>query len=59
MTADGDALTVTGLTAAELGDLAGARGIPVHELATRSASLEEAFMDLTADRVDYLAGEQR
>ncbi|SBT44738.1 ABC-2 type transport system ATP-binding protein [Micromonospora auratinigra] len=59
VTADGDALTVTGLTAAELGDLAGARGIPVHELATRSASLEEAFMDLTADRVDYLAGEQR
>jgi ABC-2 type transport system ATP-binding protein len=31
----------------------------LHELATRTASLEQAFMELTADRVDYLAGERR
>ncbi|SCG37774.1 ABC transporter ATP-binding protein [Micromonospora halophytica] len=56
--ADGS-LTVTGLTPAALGDLAYARGIPLHELVTRAASLEEAFMDLTADRVDYRAGDHR
>ena len=50
-------LEVTGLTAAEIGDLALARGIAVHELSPRRASLEEAFMELTADSIDYLAGE--
>jgi ABC-2 type transport system ATP-binding protein len=50
-------LEVTGLTAAKVGDLALAHGIPVHELAPRRASLEEAFMELTADSVDYLAGD--
>ncbi|MCI4061796.1 ATP-binding cassette domain-containing protein [Micromonospora sp. R77] len=59
VTVDGDALTVTGLTATELGELASAHRIPLHELATRTASLEEAFMDLTADRVEYLAGDHR
>jgi ABC-2 type transport system ATP-binding protein len=29
----------------------------VHELAPRRASLEDAFMELTADSVDYLAGD--
>jgi ABC-2 type transport system ATP-binding protein len=50
-------LEVTGLTGAEIGDLALARGIALHELAPRRASLEEAFMELTADSVDYLAGD--
>ncbi|MFE9690043.1 ABC transporter ATP-binding protein [Micromonospora sp. NPDC005806] len=52
-------LTVAGLTAAELGDLAFARGVPLHELATRTPSLEEAFMALTAHRVEYLSGDRR
>ncbi|GAB3181050.1 ABC-2 type transport system ATP-binding protein [Micromonospora palomenae] len=51
------ALVVTGLTAARVGDLALAHGIGLHELTTRTASLEEAFMELTADSVEYLAGE--
>jgi ABC-2 type transport system ATP-binding protein len=55
--ASGGLLEVTGLTAAEIGDLALARGIAVHELSPRRASLEEAFMELTADSIDYLAGE--
>ncbi|WTY84461.1 ATP-binding cassette domain-containing protein [Micromonospora sp. NBC_01405] len=55
--ADAGALLVTGLTAARIGDLALAHGIGLHELATRTASLEEAFMELTADSVEYLAGE--
>jgi ABC-2 type transport system ATP-binding protein len=50
-------LEVTGLTAAGVGDLALAHGIAVHELAPRRASLEDAFMELTADSVDYLAGD--
>jgi ABC-2 type transport system ATP-binding protein len=31
----------------------------VQELNTRAGSLEEAFMEITADSVDYLAGETR
>ncbi|NYF54272.1 ABC transporter ATP-binding protein [Micromonospora purpureochromogenes] len=56
--ADGS-LVVGGLTAARIGDLAYAGGIPLHELAPHTVSLEEAFMDLTADRVDYPAGGRR
>ncbi|WP_433386645.1 ATP-binding cassette domain-containing protein [Micromonospora sp. KLBMP9576] len=56
--ADAGALVVTGLTAARIGDLALAHGIGLHELTTRTASLEEAFMEITADSVEYLAGEQ-
>jgi len=52
-------LTVTGLTAARIGDLAFAHRIVLHELATHAASLEEAFMELTADSVQYLAGATR
>ncbi|MGN9765094.1 ABC transporter ATP-binding protein [Micromonospora sp. SD12] len=54
---DAGALIVTGLTAARIGDLALAHRIVLHELSTRTASLEDAFMALTADSVEYLAGE--
>jgi len=47
------ALEVTGLTAAQIGDLAAANGVPLHELTAHKASLEEAFMDLTRDEVEY------
>jgi ABC-2 type transport system ATP-binding protein len=46
-------LEVTGLTAAEIGDVALERGIPIHELTPQQASLEEAFMTLTRDDVEY------
>jgi ABC-2 type transport system ATP-binding protein len=46
-------LTVTGATAAEVGKLAAGHGIELHELLTRKASLEEAFMGLTRDAADY------
>ena len=45
--ADG-ALAVSELCAPEIGDLAGTNGIFLHELATQSASLEEAFMEAHA-----------
>jgi ABC-2 type transport system ATP-binding protein len=48
--------TVSGLDRAAIGDLALAHGIAIHELATEQASLEQAFMELTADDVDYRAG---
>lgn len=50
--ADG-ALIVTGATAREIGTAAGTAGITLHELAPRSASLEEAFMELTRDAAEY------
>jgi ABC-2 type transport system ATP-binding protein len=50
---------VSGLTAARIGELAHQHRILLHELATRTTSLESAFMELTADSVEYLAGESR
>jgi ABC-2 type transport system ATP-binding protein len=50
--ADG-ALRVTGLTPASIGDLARDHGLAIHELAAENASLEEAFMEMTADAVEY------
>jgi ABC-2 type transport system ATP-binding protein len=47
------ALGVTGLEAARIGELAAGAGIVLHELTPRLASLEEAFMELTADSVEY------
>jgi len=50
-------LTVRGLTAAQVGDLAFEHGVRLHELTVVRASLEEAFMELTADSVEYRAGQ--
>ena len=47
------ALAVTKTTAAAIGDLAAAHGIAVHELTPRHATLEEAYLELTGDSVDY------
>jgi len=43
------------MTTEQLGDLAFGEGIRVHELTTVQASLEEAFMELTASSVEYRA----
>lgn len=50
---DGTGLVVTGLEAARIGALAAATGVELHELAPRQTSLEEAFMELTRDSVEY------
>ncbi|MEU6772358.1 ATP-binding cassette domain-containing protein [Streptomyces sp. NPDC046759] len=52
-------LAVTGLPAERIGALALEQRIPLNELTTRTASLEEAFMQLTADSVEHLAGQSR
>ena len=49
-------LLVRGLTTDAIGDIAFEQGIRVHELSVLRASLEEAFMELTADSVEYHAG---
>ncbi|HWF15064.1 MAG TPA: ABC transporter ATP-binding protein [Acidimicrobiales bacterium] len=49
----GGALAISGLSAPQIGDLAGTNGIFLHELATQSASLEEAFMELTRESVEF------
>ena len=50
---DDGALAVTGLDAAAIGDLAAAHGIALHALVPRQASLEDAYLDLTGESVDY------
>jgi ABC-2 type transport system ATP-binding protein len=49
------ALRVYGAEAAAIGDLAFDAGIPLHELATTTASLETAFMTATGDAEEYAA----
>jgi ABC-2 type transport system ATP-binding protein len=49
-------LTVSGLTAGQVGDLALEHAVPLQELTVVRASLEEAFMELTEDSVEYRAG---
>jgi ABC-2 type transport system ATP-binding protein len=51
---DGDGmLTVSNLEAPRIGELAAAGGFVLHELTPRRGSLEEAFMELTRDSVEY------
>jgi ABC-2 type transport system ATP-binding protein len=53
--ADDGALAVSGLSTDQVGRLAGAAGITLLELTAQQASLEEAFMDLTRDAVEFRA----
>jgi ABC-2 type transport system ATP-binding protein len=48
-------LEVQGLRADQIGDIAAARGIALHELTPEQASLEDAFMRLTHDAVEFHA----
>ena len=50
-----DELRVQGLDAAAVGELVGRRGLVLHELTLVRSSLEDAFMTLTADSVEYSA----
>ncbi|MEV7245633.1 ATP-binding cassette domain-containing protein [Streptomyces sp. NPDC093248] len=46
-------LQVTGVSAREIGLKAAEHGIPLFELTSKAVSLEEAFMELTRDAVEY------
>jgi ABC-2 type transport system ATP-binding protein len=53
---DGDqapALTVTGIPAARIGELAASASIVLHELTPQLATLEEAFLELTSDSLEF------
>jgi ABC-2 type transport system ATP-binding protein len=44
---------ITGTTAQVIGEAAAAAGLVLHELAPRSGSLEDSYLSLTADAVEY------
>ncbi|WP_136054379.1 ATP-binding cassette domain-containing protein [Microbacterium sp. K24] len=48
-----DLLDIVGLPASRIGDLAAARGIPLHELTPTTGSLEDAYLALTGESVEY------
>ena len=52
------ALAVSGLSTDEVGRAAGAAGITLLELAAQQASLEEAFVEMTRDAVEFRARTQ-
>jgi ABC-2 type transport system ATP-binding protein len=51
--AETGALDITGLDAAGIGELAASAGVTLHELRTVTASLEDAYMSLTQDEIEY------
>lgn len=53
MRSEAGLLEVTGVEASGIGDLAAEHSLAIHELTTLNASLEEAYMALTADAVEY------
>ena len=55
VTGEPDQLRVRGLSEEQVGGIAFANGVPVYHLAAARVSLEQAFMELTADSVDYRA----
>ena len=55
VTLDGEVLTVEGLSSDQIGTLAAQAQITVLELSPQSASLEDAYLALTRDTVDYRA----
>jgi ABC-2 type transport system ATP-binding protein len=50
---EADVLIVTGITAEQIGDAARAADVAVHELVPQQVSLEDAFMRITGDAVEY------
>ncbi|MGW6873708.1 ABC transporter ATP-binding protein [Streptomyces xanthophaeus] len=53
--ADGGRWTVEGIRAEQLGTMAAREGIPMLELADERASLEQAYLDLTAGHAQFAA----
>jgi ABC-2 type transport system ATP-binding protein len=53
---EGDRLIVSGMDSEKIGEIAAANGAVLHELSPQRGSLEEAFIQLTGDSVEYHAG---
>ncbi|RJQ84306.1 ABC transporter ATP-binding protein [Amycolatopsis panacis] len=56
VTEAGEALIVSGLDSAKIGEIAAAAGLVLHELSPQTGSLEQAFMQITGDSVEYHTG---
>jgi ABC-2 type transport system ATP-binding protein len=54
--ADGDALTLSGLASDKVVALLGDNAVPFSEISAHRATLEEAYLELTHDAVDFRAG---
>src|SRR5919202_5722278 len=52
---EGESLVVSGMEIEDIGDLAATNGVTLHELSPQRGSLEEAFIQLTGDSVEYHA----
>ena len=57
--ADAQVLTITDTTTEDLADLAARHAIPLHELTPVQTSLEDAYLELTRDDVEYAAAGAR
>ena len=53
VTTAADTMRIEGVAAPVIGDIAASRGIPLHELTPATGSLEEAYMALTGEAVEY------
>ncbi|WP_086841329.1 ABC transporter ATP-binding protein [Amycolatopsis kentuckyensis] len=53
---DGGALVVSGMDSDKIGEIAAANRIVLHELSPQTGSLEQAFMQITGDSVEYHTG---
>ncbi|MDR0283666.1 MAG: ATP-binding cassette domain-containing protein [Propionibacteriaceae bacterium] len=53
---DASRFTATGVSSDVVGDLAAVHGLRLHNLTTVTASLEEAYLELTRDKVEYVGG---
>ena len=54
---DDGALVISGVSSDQIGEMAATHGVVLHELSPQQGSLEEAFMRLTGDAVEYHADE--
>ncbi len=48
-----DSVQIIGVEASRIGDIAADRGIPLHELTPTTGSLEDAYLALTGEAVEY------
>jgi ABC-2 type transport system ATP-binding protein len=53
--ADGDTVTISGLAAEKVVALLGENAVPFSEVSAHRATLEEAYLELTRDAVEYRA----
>ncbi|APU17904.1 MULTISPECIES: ABC transporter ATP-binding protein [Actinoalloteichus] len=56
---DANELIISGSTSEQIGELAAAAGVVLHELTAQRASLEEAFLALTNESLEYQARSER